>query len=533
MGFYGRLGFRETGLLYDPEGLTYRGISRTPVCIYTVARRMALFSQLLNSLGISQPALIAAILLAYAAVSAVFIVTERREPKSTLAWLLLMLLFPGVGVLAYLFFGRGARAFSAEKSLRQKLLDTNTTDTLKRLVQAQRDELQNGTRLTELERRTVRLLVRNSASLLTLDNRVTLLQNAAQKYPRLIQDLAAAQHSISMQYYGWETDPFTEKLGDVLCERAKAGVQVRVLYDWLGSWGALKPAYIKRLRDSSVRFEPYLFHKKLHDIGYRNHRKIVVVDGRIGYIGGMNMAEEHLTGGKHFSAWRDTAIRIEGDAVIPLQLIFAAGWFNTVGERMDDPAFYRPNPPPPSEGGVPVQIVSAGPDSEWGAIRQTYFRLIANAQHHLYIQSPFFILDESISEALKAACLAGVDVRIMLQPRGGVFQVPYRAGLTFCDEIARAGGKIFFYQAGYLHAKTMMVDSAMCSIGTANLDTRSTGINYECNAIIYDDAFTALLERDFLADLDRCAAFSPFEYRRRSRWSRFVDSTYRLLSPLL
>jgi cardiolipin synthase A/B len=494
---------------------------------------MALFTQLLTALGISQPALIVAILLVYVTASTIFIVTERREPKSTLAWLLMMLLFPGVGVLAYLFFGRGARAFGAEKSLRQKLLDSNTTDTLKRLLQAQTEELQHGSRLTQLEHRTVRLLVRNSASLLTLDNRVELLQNASRKYPRLLEDLAAAQHSISIQYYSWETDAFTEKLADVLCDRVKAGVQVRVLYDWLGSYGAIKPAYIKRLRDAGVRIEAYLFHKKLHDIGYRNHRKIVVVDGRIGFTGGMNMAEEHLTGGKHFKSWRDTAIRIEGDAVIPLQLIFAAGWYNTVGERMDDPSFYRPNPPPPAANGVPMQIVSAGPDSEWGAIRQTYFRLIANAQRHIYIQSPFFILDESLSEALKAACLGGVDVRIMLQPRGGVFQVPYRAGLTFCDEIARAGGKIYFYQAGYLHAKTMAIDGSMCSIGTANFDTRSTGINYECNAIIYDDAFTSRLEQDFIADLDKCSEFSPFEYRRRSRWSRFVDSTYRLLSPLL
>jgi cardiolipin synthase len=182
---------------------------------------------------------------------------------------------------------------------------------------------------------------------------------------------------------------------------------------------------------------------------------------------------------------------------------------------------------------VPIQIVSSGPDSQWGAIRQQYFRMITNAQQRLYLQSPFFILEESLAEAIKTACLAGVDVRIMLQPRGGMFQIPYRAALTFCDEVARAGAKVYFYQGGYLHAKTMMIDGTTCSIGTANLDTRSTSINYESNAVIYDEVITRQLERDFLADIEHCDEFSPFEYRKRPRLSRFVDSTYRLLSPLL
>ena len=180
-----------------------------------------------------------------------------------------------------------------------------------------------------------------------------------------------------------------------------------------------------------------------------------------------------------------------------------------------------------------MQIVSGGPDSEWGALRQMYFRLITQAQRCILLQSPFFILDESLSEALRTASLSGIDVRIMLQPRGGVYQVPYRAGLTFCDEVARAGARVYFYQAGYFHPKTIVIDDAICSIGTANFDTRSTSINYESNAVFYDGDLARRLAQDFHADMAHCVEFNSQQYRRRPWRSRFVDSAYRLLSPLL
>ena len=180
-------------------------------------------------------------------------------------------------------------------------------------LQAQQAEfLRQGSGLSEAERRTAQLFLRNSSALLTLHNRIELLQNADQKYPRLLDDLRNAKHSISLQYYIWESDPFTEKVKDILIDRAREGVQVRVLYDWLGTLGSLRKDYVAGLRAAGVRMEPYLFSEKLHEIGYRNHRKIVVIDGDVGYLGGMNISEEHLTGCKHFAAWRDTAFRVQG-----------------------------------------------------------------------------------------------------------------------------------------------------------------------------------------------------------------------------
>ncbi|MCX6017361.1 MAG: cardiolipin synthase [Chloroflexi bacterium] len=471
------------------------------------------------------------LLLIYFVATALYIVSEHKAPKSTLVWLLLMWLLPGIGVVAYLFFGRDWQAFGAERRTRRMLRRTLITPeqypNMQQLQMQQAAFLRDDSVLSESTRRTVKLFLRNSAALLTLHNRVEILQNAQEKYPRLLADLRVAQHSISMQYYIWESDEFTQQVADILIERAHTGVQVRVLYDWLGS---LERGYVRRLREAGVRFEPYLFSQKLHDIGYRNHRKIVVIDGDVGYLGGMNMSNEHLTGGRHFAAWRDTAFRVQGEAAAALQMIFAVGWFNTTREMLVEPRLYETSRP---DLITPMQIVSGGPDSEWGALRQMYFRLITQAQRCILLQSPFFILDESLSEALRTASLSGIDVRIMLQPRGGVYQVPYRAGLTFCDEVARAGARVYFYQAGYFHPKTIVIDDAICSIGTANFDTRSTSINYESNAVFYDGDLARRLAQDFHADMAHCVEFNSQQYRRRPWRSRFVDSAYRLLSPLL
>jgi cardiolipin synthase len=470
----------------------------------------------------------------YFAATAAFLLTERKAPKSTLAWLLLMWLLPGVGVIAYLFFGRDWQAFGEERRtrrmLRRTLLAPQQMQQLQRLQAQQAAYLRDDSVLSESQRRTVRLFLRNSSALLTAHNRVEILQNAQEKYPRLLEDLRAARHSIHLQYYIWESDEFTGEVAEILIERARAGVQVRAMYDWIGSLGALDRGYVRRLRAAGVRFEPYLFSQKLHDIGYRNHRKIVVVDGDVGYLGGMNMSREHLTGGKHFPAWRDTAFRVQGEASTALQMVFAVGWFNTTREMLTEPRLYESSRP---DEITPMQIISGGPDSEWGALRQMYFRLITQATQRILLQSPFFILDESIAEALKTASLAGVDVRVMLQPRGGVYQVPYRAGLTFCEDVARAGARVYFYGPGYFHPKTMVIDDRICSIGTANFDTRSTSINYETNAVFYDANMTQRLAQDFQDDIASCTEFNWQEYRRRPWRTRFIDSAYRLLSPLL
>ena len=487
---------------------------------------------LLQSLNLVWAGLIPLIFVVYLIASTIFIVMENKEPKTTLAWILLFWVLPFIGLLVYAFFGRGHRAFSRERKLLKQIVTSDSQPNLRDLLQQQDACFEGNHCLSPSQRSVAEMCNRNSYSLLTLHNDVQILQNATKKYPLLLEALRAATHSIHIQYYSWDSDAFTNQLKDILIEKVKAGVQVRALYDWAGCLSGLSYAYLKELKSAGVRILPYLKLgiNQVHNIGYRNHRKIVVVDGDVGFVGGINMGEEHLTGGKHFPSWRDTHLRVQGEGAAALQAAFAVGWYNTTGELLDDPAFYAHSKP---ERIVPLQIVSSGPDSEWAAVRQLYFKLITNANERVFIQSPFFILDDAISEAIKAACLSGIDVRIMLTPRGGVYQVPYRAALTFCAEMSRAGAKIYFYNAGYLHAKTIMVDGEMCSIGTANMDIRSFSINYETNAVIYDTALAGELEQDFLNDIAHCDVFTWQQYRKEPWLARLRDSFYRLCSPVL
>lgn len=269
----------------------------------------------------------------------------------------------------------------------------------------------------------------------------------------------------------------------------------------------------------------------LHTLSYRNHRKVAVIDGVVGYSGGLNMTEKHLTGPDGFTGWRDTHARVTGNAVPILQSVFATMWHNTTGENLFWDRYFPDVRS--TDAGVPVQVVSAGPDSQWEAIRHSYLALIALARHHVYLQSPFLILDTSVADALKTAALAGVDVRVMIAPSGAEFSPAYRAGMTYAADMASAGVQVLLYQGDYFHAKTACVDSIMCSIGSANMDIRSFSINYETNLVIYDEAVTRELEADFHADVARCVVLSAADYRARSRMTRFVDSTLRLCSPLL
>jgi cardiolipin synthase len=306
---------------------------------------------------------------------------------------------------------------------------------------------------------------------------------------------------------------------------------VRILYDPLGSFWMLTRRYVQRLRRAGVQMFPFSPLYYLHTFGYRNHRKIAVIDGRIAYSGGLNMTALHIDGPEGFTGWRDTHARVTGEAVPILQSVFATMWQNTTGEDLFDSAYF---PPVKMVGAtLPIQVVSAGPDSRWEAIRQSYLAMIALARHHVYLQSPFLILDTSVAEAMKTAALAGIDVRVMIAPRGAESSPAYRAGMTYAADMARAGVKVLLYEGAYFHAKTVCVDSTVCSIGSANIDIRSFSINYETNLVIHDAAVTRELEADVARDFESCVAFSDVAYEARGVASRFLDSTMRLCSPLL
>lgn len=471
----------------------------------------------------------------YISVTAIFLIMENRTPHTTFAWMLLLFIFPPGGLLIYLFFGRDWKAFSRANKLVKQEIGSDLDQLLTPRLAGQDKEIakleQEGK--TTYKKKLLKLMRHNSNSALTVHNHLEILQNAKEKYPRLVEDIKNAKHSIHLQYYVWASDSFTEQLKSLLIEKVAQGVEVRLLYDPIGSLLELSWSYIREMRAGGVKMYPFSPIYLFHTIGYRNHRKIAVIDGQIGYVGGINIGQEHLDGGLGFEAWRDTHLRLIGHAVTVLQEVFVVDWHNATSENLSDAIYFPPIDPQTKSAYLPVQIITSGPDSQWQAIKQLYFFMILAAEDHVYLQSPFFIVDTSISEALKAAALSGVEVKLMLTPRGSGSQIPYWAANTYIQKLAEAGVRIFFYQKGYFHPKTLNIDAEICSIGSANMDIRSFSINYEVNTVIYDENIAQQLEQAFLKDLDNCVEFNLEEYDNRNFFLRLRDSIARLFSPLL
>jgi len=456
---------------------------------------------------------------------------QNRSPQSTFAWVLLFVLFPPGALLTYIMFGRGRYAFSRQRTTAKLLQDSTLADRAAGLVAAQPGAIADlGATQGEYGRLAAMLWASGRAPL-TVGNTLEILQNASEKYPRLLEDIHVASRSVHLVYYEWASDAFTEHVADLLRERVRDGVEVRILYDPVGSYFMLNRAYVDALRRDGIRMQPFSSIYQLHTLSYRSHRKLVIVDGRIGYSGGLNMTEKHLTGPKGFTGWRDTHSRVTGQAATILQSVFATMWLNATSENLFDERYFPEVQG--DESGVPIQVVSAGPDSRWETIRQAYLAMIALARDHVYLQSPFLILDTSVAEAMTTAALAGVDVRVMIAPGGGELSPAYRAGMTYAADMARAGVQVLLYHGAYFHAKTICVDSRMCSIGSANIDIRSFSINYETNLVVYDEAVTRELEADFLSDLAHCTRFNADAYDAQRTSSRLVDSVMRLCSPLI
>lgn len=469
---------------------------------------------------------------AYALVVAGYIVLENRSPQSTFAWMLLFLLLPGVGVVIYGLVGRGWRAFSRESELARNEPGSRLLADLRPLnaryaEYAARIERE---RPASYRKRLLGRLAHSQNSLLTGFNDVTVLQDAKEKYPRLLADVRAASHHVHLNYYIWTEDSFTLELRDALIERARAGVEVRCLYD--ASGGALSAEYERGLTDAGAKIHPYLEYRtfgRMHTINYRSHRKIAVIDGRIGYVGGLNLDKEQLEP-RGFATWRDTHLRIVGEAALALQGSFAISWFNTTGEEIGGPAYY---PPTDVTSFLPVEVTHGGPDSRWQAIRQLYFLMVTSAQERIRLQSPFFIPDDTLVEALRAAALAGLDVKLMFTPRGATYQVPYRAARTYFEAVAEAGCRVFLYEDGYFHPKTLTIDGAVAAVGTANMDIRSFSLNYETMAVLYDEGTARELEAQFERDLTHCREWTLEHYEHAPLPRRLLDSIARLASPLL
>lgn len=377
----------------------------------------------------------------------------------------------------------------------------------------------------------IRLLLKNSNALLTSGNRLKILNDGEETFRSIFKAIESAKHHVHLEYYILEDDKIGNKLKDLLIRKSLEGVEVRIIIDDVGSWG-LSNKFIRELRNNGVEIYPFMevrFPRLTSRVNYRNHRKIAIVDGKIGFLGGINFADRYLEGIKRIGPWRDTHLRIEGDAVKCLQIVFSSDWYIVIHENLNGELYF---PVLPKREGVPVQISASGPDSDWDSIGQAFFSMIAGAKSKVYIVTPYLMPPREIVYALKTAAMRSVDVRILI-PHKSDSRIPKWSSFSYVGDLLEAGVHIYFYQAGFIHSKYIIVDSVLSTIGTTNLDFRSLETNFEVNAFVYDKAFSIRLEKLFKLDLQNSMEVKIEEWKKR-KWNHKVrESLAHLVSPLL
>lgn len=472
----------------------------------------------------------------------IIIIRENRDPAKTISWMLVLILLPGIGFFLYLMFGENLRKKKLKKT--QKFFDEimnsknmNAVMAFEELLKVQREAIKDGLLFQEIEdiskKRVMSLMLNTGRSPVTFNNSTKIYIEGKEKFKDLLNDIENAKEYIHMEYFIVKNSTIGMMIRDALIKKAKEGVKVRFIYDDVGSWRLFfDRKYISGLKEAGVEIHPFLpvrvpfFHRRLN---YRNHRKIAVIDGKYGYIGGLNIGDEYIHKNPKFGFWRDTHLRIHGEAVYLLHITFFIDWYIASGENLISKSYF---PPIPNEGNNLIQIVSSGPDSEWESIQQAYFASMAQAKKRIYLQTPYFIPNQGILDALKTAALSGVDVKIMF-PGIPDHKIVYAASYSYFEEILEAGGRIFLYDKGFLHAKTLVVDDQIASVGSANMDIRSFLINFEINSFFYDEAIISEMVEIFYEDMEYCKELTLEEYQNRPWTTKFKESTARLFSPIL
>lgn len=457
---------------------------------------------------------------------------QRRDPKSVWAWLLLLYFIPIVGFIFYLFLGQD---FRKRKMFKIKEVE----DQLNEAIRHQEHQLK-GKSLEELDDRIqdytdlIMYNLETSDAMLTADNDVSVFVDGNEKFDALIEDLKKAEHFIHMQYYIIKNDVLFSRIKDILAEKAAQGVEVRVLFDAMGC-RSVKHKFWKTLNAAGIRtaeFFPAILGRFQLRINYRNHRKIVVIDNKVAYVGGFNVGKEYIDLDDKFGHWRDTHLRIQGSAVLGLQMRFILDWNYAARENLlQNPKMFEG-----VQSGTgdfcEMQIISSGPDNSIQQIRDNYLRLINKAEKSIYIQTPYFIPDESIFNALLIAIRSGIEVNVMIPCKPDHMFV-YWATYSYIGDLVMAGAKCYTYENGFLHSKGIIVDGKVFCYGTANMDIRSFALNFEVNAVVYDREKAGEMENLFKEDLQVCRQITKDFYAGRSLKIRLKEQICRLLSPLL
>jgi cardiolipin synthase len=457
---------------------------------------------------------------------------ERKNASSTWAWLMVLFFIPVLGFILYLFFGR-------KLSRHIFTWDTKSRLGVEKEVQTQldileRDQFPYKQVMLKEYKKLYYLHLKHNDAIYTQNNQVELFTDGTKKFTALVHDLEQAKDHIHLLYYIIRHDQLGTKIANVLIQKAKQGVEVRLLFDDMGS-RTLSRKFIRRLEHAGIQvgaFFPPRIPKINFKLNFRNHRKLAIIDGEIGYIGGFNIGDEYLGKSDKFGYWRDAHLRIVGDAVKTMQTRFILDWNQASRHHVEYDERYFIRPKHQDHGDVGIQIVSSGPDQDWEQIKYGYIKMILTARDYVYIQTPYFIPDESLMDALRIAALSGVKIKIMI-PNKPDHPFVYWATLSHIGELLYEGAEVYLYQNGFLHAKTIVVDGKLSSVGTANIDVRSFRLNFEVNAFLYDTNFAQELATTFTEDILLSTQMTQSLYAKRSLGIKFKESISRLISPIL
>ncbi|KAJ53039.1 cardiolipin synthase [Clostridium tetanomorphum] len=475
----------------------------------------------------SMPSLWSIFFLIYVLVIVLVIVLERKRPEKTISWLLVIALLPPIGIFLYIFLGRNWKVHKLNKDFSPKI---------KELIFKVINKIEDPEYIP-----LIALLAQNSESPLFVYNDITIFNNGQKKFDALKKELLKAKNHIHLEYYIVKNDKIGNEIKDLLIKKSLEGIKVRFIIDRVGSI-KLGKKYIQDMIDAGVDVVQYSYFlapilRMINtQINYRNHRKIVIIDGKVGFMGGINIGDEYLGKGK-LGYWRDTHLMIKGDFVLALQGVFIDDFCTIKRANKDtslfDDDFYTYFPEIKHYGNKIMQLAKSGPDSPYPAIMQSILKMISMAENHIYITTPYFVPTESIMDALKIAALGGIDVRILFPGRYDHFTV-YYASRTYLAELIKCGVKVYFYNnKSFIHSKVMTVDGKISTVGTANMDIRSFELNYEINSIIYDDEVTKNLEDLFFEDLNYSTIFTEKDYDNVSPFTKALEAIARVFSALL
>ena len=459
----------------------------------------------------------------------IVVILDKRDPIKAMLWVVVLVMLPIVGLILYFFLGQNLRRRHIFK--RKKRVDNSylKDDTIPSGISYLDSE--STVESVVAYRHVAQLLLNNSLAPVIGGNSVKLFHEGRSAFEQIIKDLESAREFIHLEYFIFRADKLGKRTAEILIRKAQAGIDVRVIYDAVGSWGIPK-RFVRELRAGGVQIYPFqkvIFPYLSSRLNYRNHRKILVIDGEIAHMGGMNIADKYIDGAPELGAWHDTQIRINGPAVSALHLVFLTDWaFVSRSSYSFLPVDFTQKKLP---GHIALQVTDSGPDSDWAAIMQSFFLAITKASNHIYITTPYFVPNESILTALRTAALSGVDVRLLIPYKSDSRFVLW-ATMGYVATLLEAGIRVFLFQGGFNHSKVMMVDGKLATVGSANMDIRSFEDSFEVVSFIYNPQITQELESVFLRDTLQSKEIELEEWSQRSFVARIKHSFARLFSPL-